>query len=344
MATRADSARHNGQATKAAATVRDRFPEYYSPSTEDVARFVTQGVVVPDTNVLLGLYRLATEEREQVLAAFELVQDRLWLPYQVGFEYQRNRMGVIRQQASAYSRLRDLQVGGQPMNSLPPWTRSPFPSRSEKRRVRCCNRCPRRSQPLPTHSSAVSMTSRPTRGHGGNKDSQTTLSEQGSTDSSTAGWASARVTRRGYVESRKGFVECRRCSPGFKDAKKETDEQKTGDYLLWSEMLDRAEATAGDGHPYLFVTDDQKEDWYERSGGQAVGPQPALLREFALEVLTATTRSHWRPSLPSPMSIYERTLSPERLSALRNFLGRRKVQMTGPSSTPSSNATSTLRR
>jgi hypothetical protein len=44
--------------------------------------------------------------------------------------------------------------------------------------------------------------------------------------------------------------------PGFEDRDKA---DPTGDYLIWSELLEHAESS---GRPLLFVTNDKKEDWY----------------------------------------------------------------------------------
>jgi len=61
--------------------------------------------------------------------------------------------------------------------------------------------------------------------------------------------------------------------PGFKDAGKD---DPTGDYLLWKQCLDEAKSRS---MPFLLVSNDQKEDWVNRQGGQTIGPLPALIRE-----------------------------------------------------------------
>src|SRR5260370_42672268 len=45
-------------------------------------RFYREGLVVLDANVLLDLYRLTPEARNQVLDAFSHIGGRLWVPYQ----------------------------------------------------------------------------------------------------------------------------------------------------------------------------------------------------------------------------------------------------------------------
>ena len=88
--------------------MRATYGEYYSPSSHELREFMETAIVVPDANVLLGLYELSSAEREQLLDLLEGVSDQLWLAYQAGLEYQRNRMGVIRKQSSSYERARAL--------------------------------------------------------------------------------------------------------------------------------------------------------------------------------------------------------------------------------------------
>src|SRR5262249_38488567 len=83
-------------------SVRDTFFEFYRPSPEEVGKFITHATIAVDANVLLGLYRLPTAARTEVLDVLEGVKDRLWLPFQAGLEYQRNRLDVISAQAGAY--------------------------------------------------------------------------------------------------------------------------------------------------------------------------------------------------------------------------------------------------
>lgn len=57
-----------------------------------------EGTFVFDTNVLLNLYRYKKETRDSILEVLEKLQDRIWIPYQVGLEFHRNRLLVISDQ------------------------------------------------------------------------------------------------------------------------------------------------------------------------------------------------------------------------------------------------------
>lgn len=49
-----------------------------------------------DTNVLLDLYRLSAKSREDLMKSIDFFGERIWLPYQAGLEFHRNREHVIK--------------------------------------------------------------------------------------------------------------------------------------------------------------------------------------------------------------------------------------------------------
>ncbi|HXH78101.1 PIN-like domain-containing protein [Nocardioides sp.] len=262
--------------------MRDRFPEFYAPSNDDLKRYVTSGVIIPDANILLGLYRLSTPERDEVFTAMEAVKDRLWLTYQAGLEYQRNRMGVIRQQAAHYEALTRLHGLKTPDEMGAALNGKALPD-DVKEAV----------SPLLTGLHA--KLSEAARDYTAEVEAVTARHvvtvEQGQSNDPVRARLDAlfagRVGEAPRAEDRaKSVKEAQRryaegIPPGYKDSGKETAESAAGDYLIWAEILDHASTVQDAGKPVLFVTNDAKEDWFERSGGEPTGPQPALVREFA---------------------------------------------------------------
>jgi hypothetical protein len=86
--------------------LREQFAAWYPRSMEERARFVTDGLVALDANVLLHLYRLTPNVRNDVIALLQAPGDRLWIPHQVGEEFHRNRLNVIHEQELAEQKLR----------------------------------------------------------------------------------------------------------------------------------------------------------------------------------------------------------------------------------------------
>lgn len=75
--------------------MREEFPGYYSPTPEAMASLWRDATFVLDTNVLLRLYRVPDATRRQMLDALKALKGRLWIPRQVGIEYQKNRLDAV---------------------------------------------------------------------------------------------------------------------------------------------------------------------------------------------------------------------------------------------------------
>lgn len=71
------------------------FEGYRTPSDEDYGRVFTQGLVVPDTNVLLNLYRYDLKARANFSETLAALGDRLWFAHQVIREFWAKRESVI---------------------------------------------------------------------------------------------------------------------------------------------------------------------------------------------------------------------------------------------------------
>ena len=70
---------------------------------------------------------------------------------------------------------------------------------------------------------------------------------------------------------------------GFKDAVKaggKTFEDRLapyGDFVGWMQLLEKAK---NDAINIIYVTGDNKEDWWLKQSGKTLGPLPALVVEF----------------------------------------------------------------
>jgi hypothetical protein len=80
------------------ASLRDHFESYYSPSSGAIDIALRTGLVTPDTNVLLSLYRLQPMARDELFRILEQLGDQLWIPNQVALEFHQNRLNVIAEQ------------------------------------------------------------------------------------------------------------------------------------------------------------------------------------------------------------------------------------------------------
>ena len=93
----ASGGRHYDQAREVAVLrgLFDGFEGYRTPTLDDYRHLLTEGLVVPDTNVLLNLYRYNAQARGDLLAVLDRLGERLWVPHQVLAEFWRNRESAL---------------------------------------------------------------------------------------------------------------------------------------------------------------------------------------------------------------------------------------------------------
>ena len=72
--------------------MKQTFKEFYNPDYQNLWETCT---FVFDTNVLLDLYRYKGSTKDTFFKVLEKIGDNKWLPYQVGYEYHKNRQNVI---------------------------------------------------------------------------------------------------------------------------------------------------------------------------------------------------------------------------------------------------------
>jgi hypothetical protein len=88
--------------------MKDLFPGYYSPSAEEFLELWQQCTFIFDTNVLLDFYEHRNETREDFFKVLEAIKDRLWIPHQVALEYHENRINRIKQAESNFAEAKKI--------------------------------------------------------------------------------------------------------------------------------------------------------------------------------------------------------------------------------------------
>lgn len=75
--------------------MKKTFKEYYAISEDNIKSIILNKTIntlfVFDTNVLISLYELHPNARTTLFKTIEYVKERVWMPYQVGYEFNRNR-------------------------------------------------------------------------------------------------------------------------------------------------------------------------------------------------------------------------------------------------------------
>jgi hypothetical protein len=250
--------------------VRDRYPGFYPPADHELEELWTRGLIVLDANTLLNLYRYSDETRDEFLDLLRNNAQRLWLPYQVGLEFQNNRLGVIEQQASAYEAVIKTIKGAELAVSAELLKYKKHSTMSAQELVDHYHRAvtPILNTLISARDSHLARA--PSR-------VEIDLVWQAVTslfDGRVGEPFSDEELKKIYDEGRARYAE--KTPPGYEDEKK-GEPRCYGDLVLWKELLRKAEEQQSTA---IFVTDDGKEDWWRIVHGQTLGPRVELVEEF----------------------------------------------------------------
>lgn len=296
--------------------MRKSFPGYYAPSQEDIAEMLKKGTVVLDTNVLLNLYQFTPETREHILAILNRLGNRLWIPHQVGHEYQRKRIAKIDEQLNSYKKLLNLYRSFG--NSLSAYKQHPFVVH-DKLSKRAKEFVEKEIASIEQDTQEILKKTDP-------KHIYPQLCED----------LHERITKlfdekvgprwdQKTLEERRATVRIRyagKIPPGYKDSSgKETDAGKEhaniGDGLLWLQLLEKAEK---EPKAYILVTDDSKTDWWLQSDGRQPVPRPELIEEMKLRSQSdfwMLSRNEFVQLAPEPLGLTRNQSAEDEVEALR---------------------------
>jgi len=250
----------------------DGFEGYRTATTDDYRRVFSSGMVVPDANVLLNLYRYTEQARNDLLSVLERLGDQLWVPHQVLVEFWRNREIVLQDPRDTDKTAKEMSdVRDRTLASFRAWT----------------NRVSLPAEQSTALSEALSA------GFDAVIDGVDRFSDASAADSARdtdkdpvlkrlEPILSGRVGNQLDDESYSAAIQeglrrvDQREPPGYMDKKKE-DRGAAGDYLVWEQVLIEAERRHAD---VVFVTGDVKEDWWRREAGEQRGPRLELVAEM----------------------------------------------------------------
>lgn len=217
-----------------------------------------------DANVLLNIYRYADSTRDDLFKVLERLAGRVWVPFQAAREFYRNRIDVIQEQRAKYTELQaELERA---VTSL----------RGGAFRKSAFLRLDQIEEVLrPAVDRAKQVVEQQREEHPNLIQDDVYLERLAAIVGTSVGVEPDQATFDKRCTEAQVRID-RSQPPGFRDAKKPIPD-RYGDVLVWYELLDRAEATK---QPVVFVTDDDKEDWWQIVAGQKLGPRPELREEM----------------------------------------------------------------
>jgi hypothetical protein len=254
----------------------DGFEEYLKPTEDESISALKTSLVVPDTNVLLNLYKYNANARREMLVALEKIGDRLWLPNQVLVEFWRSRRNVLVDIKGNYKGMqKSLETTRrQALDTLTRWARMSASSPEE-----VAARTQEVNSLFEGLRSAVEKQI-----HELVEPDAPTSSDQLLADLTRI--FQDRVESATDSDSRASLIEVavdranNKIPPGYADAAKgdgDSPDGGAGDYLVWHAATTEARTR---GLDLTIITGDIKEDWWVRQQELVIGPRPELLREF----------------------------------------------------------------
>ncbi|MBT9299768.1 PIN-like domain-containing protein [Pseudomonas sp. TAE6080] len=246
------------------------FPSHFASCPERIEKLWGECIFVVDTNVLTGIYKYSDETRDALYRVIGSLGERLWVPYQVMFEYLDNRAKIVFDQsklyASAISKLEELK------SDIDVPTRPPFVSAEIYEDF--CRSAERVLEDLKSrrdlHEARIT-----------NDDVKEHLAVL--LDGKIGPGYSSAILEALAVEGDRRYSQ--KIPPGFEDKDKHKGSVLTkeinkryGDLIFWKQILDKAKES---GTSVILVTGERKEDWWSQCGGKTIGPLPELMEEFA---------------------------------------------------------------
>jgi len=252
--------------------VKDIFASHFASDDERRSKIWRECFFVFDTNVLTSVYKRSDHARDAFYKIVRSLGDRLWIPYQVGFEFLDNRAKIAHDQAQLYA---DAAATLQSfLDSLDVATRHPFLSKE-------------------LHNDFVDVSQRVIDELEDKMGFHRSRLTDDDVKLEVAELLSGKVGRK-YDEAELRLIvkegEVRYANlipPGFQDVSKYKNSpvfgevcKRYGDLIIWKQVIEKAKEL---GQPVIMVTEEQKEDWWEKCGGRIIGPLPQLIEEFNIE-------------------------------------------------------------
>lgn len=245
--------------------MRTKFRGYYPYKMEDYETVWAESVIVLDANILLNLYRYGQETRNTFLKVLEEYKERLWIPYNIGEEFFRNRINVIMEKDNTYKSFKKSIY--EPLDKIEILIAQEN-SKTERKTITNLDAINKKICDLKTEIEKGETEYEQIWGNDIIIEKILELYDQ-----KVGEKHNEEDLQKLYKEIDSRYKN--KIAPGFEDANKEGN-TKYGDCINWFDMIDYAK---NNNKHIIFITDDTKKDWFFEYKGEK-NPNPELLFEF----------------------------------------------------------------
>lgn len=271
--------------------MRNKFKEFYSATRVDFNNLGEDTIVIFDTNSLLNIYRYSSETSNKFLSALEKISSNIWVPYQVGLEFNLNRKKVMSNINMAPSNLDDEitkildKCKNQFINGINEYVVKSVDAKDVKNNI-IDNFSGKiegiKEELLNKELESLKILIQTDEDH---LNSLINILD-GNTGDSYNQEDIKRIIKEGEERYKLSIP------PGYEDQKTKKDQitsfnglvypSKFGDLIVWKQIIDYANSKENI-EKIVFITDDNKPDWWYFIGTQKIGPRAELKNELFRE-------------------------------------------------------------
>ena len=243
--------------------MRNAIREYIELSDAEKKSLWDNATFIFDTNVFLNLYRYSKKTRDALLDAMTQLDGRIWMPYQVAFEFMQRRPEIIFETIDRYSKLKQ----------------------ENEKFLRMCSDMLRVKT---DDCEYIELQKYIDQWLDANKE-RNLLVMNVAEDSILDKILQLFEGKVGvdFSENEKADLVkeganryAKEIPPGYMDAQKAKagdDNNAYGDLFVWKQIL---KFSKDNNRDIIFVTHDQKKDWWNIVHGKTIGPRVELRKEF----------------------------------------------------------------
>jgi hypothetical protein len=245
--------------------MKKTFKEYHQFTEAEFKVLWQDCLFVFDTNALLNMYRYSRKTVDAYLEVLTELKSKkqLWIPYQVGFEFHENRIGVISEHEKSYDEI--LSILEKAKNEI-----------NNKYRDHPFLDLPKIQEGINKGLSGVEVIIKETKNeHPKWLEKDDVLEKISTLFEGNVG--------RNFDEKRLDEIKREgkeryenKIPPGFRDSKK-SEEKKYGDLILWLQIIEKAKESK---KSVILISGDVKNDWWLIEDGKRIMPLPQLKKEI----------------------------------------------------------------
>lgn len=247
-------------------TMKENFKGFSDYSNEEYKEIWDTAIIVIDTNILLNFYRYSTSTRTELYKVLESLKDRLWIPYQVAFEYFKNKENVIENTYKDFEKLKkdidkDIEDIIEKIENKP------------QKQLKCREELVKTTKKFKGELITEIEKEENNRKNEASEENIERLIFDLFNES-----VGPEIVGKEFLEMKEegNRRKKEKIPPGYKDS----DKDENGDYYIFYSIKKVAKERQKN---VIFVTDDVKEDWFVRSLGKIKCGDYRLLNEFFKE-------------------------------------------------------------